>query len=288
MTGSAPLISPEELLERLRDPDSHRTADPTVLLDVRWQLGGSDGREQYRSGHLPGAAYVELDTDLADPPGAGGRHPLPDPERFATAMRRLGVSRDRPVVAYDDASGMAAARAWWLLRYHGHLDVRLLDGGWPAWLAAGGPVQTGDVTPAPGTFDARPGQLPTVEAEAVLDLAASGLLIDARAPERYAGAAEPVDPVAGHIPGAVNLPVGLAVEPEGPRAGRLKDPQDLAELYAEARRRPDQVAVYCGSGVTAAFEVMALELVGVRAALFPGSWSEWITDPTRPVAAGPG
>jgi thiosulfate/3-mercaptopyruvate sulfurtransferase len=269
-----PLISPEELLGEL---------DRCTVLDVRWQLGRTDGREQHEAGHIPGAACVDLENDLADPPGSRGRHPLPDVDRFAEAMRRCGVSDDRPVVVYDAVSGQSAARAWWLLRHHGHPDVRLLDGGWAWWLRSGGPVETGIVAPPYGDFTARPGDLPVVDATGAAALASDGVLIDARAPERYRGEVEPVDPVAGHVPGAVNVPTSSNLVADGERAGRFRSVEQLAVAYRPALSNRG-VGVYCGSGVTAAHDVLALELLGLRAALYAGSWSEWVTDPTRPVA----
>ena len=260
-------------VEELRD-----ALDEVTLLDVRYATSGPSGVEEHRRGHLPGAVHVDLDRDLAGAPGAGGRHPLPDPAAFEQAMRRVGVSRDRPVVVYDDWGARAAARAWWLLRFCGHPDVRVLDGGLGAWTAAGGPLQTGDVAPAPGDFVAQPGQLPVVEAA---DVPQVGVLIDARAPERYRGEVEPIDPVAGHIPGAVNVPTTSNLQPDG----RFRSCDELAEVYRSVGAVAGaDVAAYCGSGVTAAHDVLALELAGVRAALYPGSWSEWVTDPDRPVA----
>ena len=271
-----PLISPEELLDRL---------GTVTVLDVRWQLGRSDGREQHEAGHVPGAAYVDLETDLADPPGPRGRHPLPDPERFAEAMRRCGVSDGRPVVVHDDVSGTSAARAWWLLRHHGHPDVRLLDGGWSWWRRLGGPVETGSVTAPYGDFTIRTGDLGAVDATGAAELARTGVLVDARAPERFRGEVEPVDPVAGHVPGAVNVPTARNLVAEGERTGRFKSPEELAAEYHLALAPSTPVGVYCGSGVTAAHDVLALELLGVRAALYAGSWSEWVTDPSRPVTS---
>jgi thiosulfate/3-mercaptopyruvate sulfurtransferase len=268
---TSPLISADELRERL---------DAVTVLDVRYRLGGPSGRAEYDRGHVPGAAYVDLDSALAGPPDAGGRHPLPDPEVFGAAMRAAGVSAGRPVVVYDDWAGHAAGRAWWLMRHHGHADVRVLDGGWSAWREAGGVVQA--ITPRmpEGDFVPTPGALPVVEADGVLDVP---VLVDARAPERYRGETEPVDPVAGHIPGAVNVPTLTNLTANG----RFRSPDQLRALYAAAGVPVDgsqEVAVYCGSGVTATHDLIALELIGVRAALYPGSWSEWITDPDRPVA----
>ncbi|WP_148574346.1 sulfurtransferase [Nocardioides caldifontis] len=262
-------------------PELARALGSVTVLDVRWQLGRSDGRAQHEAGHVPGAVYVDLDTVLADPAGAGGRHPLPEPGRFAEEMRRCGVDRDRPVVVYDDVGGTSAARCWWLLRFHGHPDVRVLDGGWSAWRAAGSPVEAGPVTPERGSFDADPGHLPVVDADGAARIAGDGVLVDARAPERYRGEVEPVDPVAGHVPGAVNVPTAANLGQDG----RFRTVEELREVYAAALAS-DEVAVYCGSGVTAAHDVLALELLGVRAALYAGSWSEWVTDPERPVATG--
>ena len=252
-----------------------------TVLDVRWELGRDDGWEQYLAGHVPGAAYVDMEHDLADPPGDGGRHPLPDDERFAEAMRRCGVSRARPVVVYDGTAGLAAARAWWLLCHHGHPDVRLLDGGWPAWLAAGGEQATGEESVGAGDFAADPGHRPVVDAAGAARIAREGVLIDARAPERFRGETEPIDPVAGHVPGAVNVPTAQNLVD-----GRWRSVSELAGVYAMVEGA-DEVATYCGSGVTAAHDLFALHLLGVEAALYAGSWSEWITDPSRPTSARP-
>jgi thiosulfate/3-mercaptopyruvate sulfurtransferase len=255
-----------------------------VLLDVRWRLGGPPGIDLYRAGHLPGAVFVDLDHDLAAPPGAGGRHPMPAPADFEAAMRRAGVSGDRPVVVYDDADSTAAARAWWLLRYFGHPSVRVLDGGYRAWTAAGHPVETGAPSaPADGDFTASPGHLDLLDAAGAAALARSGLLLDARAGERYRGDKELVDPVAGHIPGAVNAPTADNVNPDG----TFRPPADLARRFDALGAGGTEVGVYCGSGVTAAHEILALTLAGIPASLYLGSWSEWITDPTHPIATGP-
>jgi len=257
--------------------------DSVTVLDVRYRMGGPDGLEEYAAGHVPGAAYVDLDTDLADAPGPRGRHPLPAVETFEAAMRRVGVDGDRPVVVYDDWQGRAAARCWWLLRFHGHPDVRVLDGGWPAWLAAGGEAETGEVREAPGSFTARPGHAPVIEADDVLTFAASHTLVDARAPERFRGEVEPIDPVAGHVPGAVNVPTEANLREDG----TFRTPEELREVYGAAMRDGGEVAAYCGSGVTAAHDVLALAVAGIDAALYPGSWSEWVADPSRPVEVSP-
>jgi thiosulfate/3-mercaptopyruvate sulfurtransferase len=253
-----------------------------TVLDVRYRMGGPGGLGEYAAGHVPGAAYVDLDTALADTPGPRGRHPLPPVAVFEAAMREAGVSNDRPVVVYDDWEGRAAARAWWLLRFHGHEDVRVLDGGLPAWVRAGGDVQTATPHVTPGTFTADPGHLPVLEADDVLAFAGTHTLVDARNPERYRGDVEPVDPVAGHIPGAVNVPTGANLRGDGAFLGA----DELREVYRSVGA-DGEVATYCGSGVTAAHDVLALALIGVDAALYPGSWSEWVADPRRPVATGP-
>lgn len=256
--------------------------EPPVVLDVRWSLGRDDGHEQYLAGHLPGAVYVDLDTELAAMPSpAEGRHPLPAVADLEVAARRWGVREDRAVVVYDDAGGTSAARAWWLLRWAGLTDVRLLDGGLGAWTAAGLPVEAGPVTAEAGDVVLTTGGMPTVSADEAA--AWPGTLLDARALPRYLGEVEPVDPRAGHIPGAVSAPTTDNLGPDGTFL-----PDDaLRERFRALGVEPGApVAVYCGSGVTAAHEVAALASVGVPAALYPGSWSQWSNDPARPVATG--
>ena len=275
---SSPLISTADLRDLLAG------GAPVTVLDVRYRMGdGQSGPGEYSLGHVPGAVYVDLDTELADPPGPGGRHPLPATETFEAAMQRAGVTEGRAVVVYDDWTGLAAGRAWWLLRFHGVRDVRVLDGGWTAWVQDGGEVERGvTLNSHPGDFTARPGQLPVVEVDRVLDVP---VLVDARAPERYRGETEPIDPVAGHIPGAVNVPTGTNLGADG----RFRSPEQLRALYEAAGVPTDgsqEIAVYCGSGVTAVHDILALESIGVPATLYPGSWSGWITDPDRPVATG--
>ena len=251
-----------------------------TLLDVRYRMGRPPGVDEFARGHIPGAAYVDLDSALASAPGPRGRHPLPELAVFQEAMRAAGVSDHRPVVVYDDWAGRAAARCWWLLRWAGHRDVRVLDGGWPAWVAAGRPSSQEQPTPGRGDFTAREGEMPVVEPDQVLDLAERGVLVDARNPERFRGEEEPVDPVAGHIPGAVNVPTGENLSADG----RFRLPEELRAVYALAEGK--ETAAYCGSGVTAAHDVLAMEVAGIQAALYPGSWSEWVADPGRPVATG--
>jgi thiosulfate/3-mercaptopyruvate sulfurtransferase len=263
-----------------------RSADPPTVLDVRWRLAGPPGRADYAAAHLPGAVFLDLDAELCGPPGPGGRHPLPDPAALQRVLRRAGVRTDHPVVVYDGGDGLAAARAWWTLRWAGHRPVRVLEGGYPAWVAAGQPVTAEVPEPASGDVRVRPGALPVLDARAVGDLvAAGGVLLDVRAPERYRGETEPVDPVAGHIPGAVNLPTTGHLD----ATGRWRDVAELRSRFTAAGVAPGvPVGAYCGSGVTAAHTVLALHLAGrTDAALYVGSWSEWITDPGRPVATGP-
>jgi thiosulfate/3-mercaptopyruvate sulfurtransferase len=276
------LISAADLQELLAEADPAGPTTPTVL-DVRWDLGGPVGREDYERGHIPGAVYVDLDTALASPPGAGGRHPLPSAETFQSAMRHAGVKTGHPVVVYDAASSVAAARAWWLLRYFGHLDVRVLDGGLPAWVDAGGPLETATPTPPPGDFSAAAGALPVIDADAAAAMAETGVLLDVRTAERFRGEHEPIDPIAGHIPGARNLPDGELLDP----SGRFRSARELRTTF-ESHGVNDSVNVgaYCGSGVTAAHALLALELAGFEGALYAGSWSEWITDESRPVVTG--
>lgn len=276
MSGQGVLVSAAELLAAEERP---------VLLDVRWALGDDRGREKYLAGHLPGAVYVDLETELADPPDpALGRHPLPSLQRLQAAARRWGIAAGRPVVAYDDTGGTAAARAWWLLRWGGLPDVRLLDGGLRAWERAGGHLDTGDVAPTPGDVVLTGGGLPVLDADTAAELPGrGGILLDARAAERYRGEVEPVDPRAGHVPGATSAPTtgNLAGD------GTFRPAAELADRFAALGVRPGEaVGVYCGSGVTAAHEVAALAVAGIEAALWPGSWSQWSADPARPVATG--
>jgi thiosulfate/3-mercaptopyruvate sulfurtransferase len=273
---SGPLITAEGLAELI----SQSVPAPTIL-DVRWDLSGGADRAAYRRGHVPGAVFVDLDAQLADPPSERGRHPLPSAERFTAEMRSAGVSESRTVVVYDAAASTAAARAWWLLRYFGHARVLVLDGGFAAWVAGGHPVTTEPTSVPRGSFVARPGGMPVLALDEVERAVAAGVLIDARAPERFRGLTEPIDPVAGHIPGARNRPTSENVNADG----RFLEGSALRAAFAGLGIREGvPVAAYCGSGITAAHEVLALELAGYHAALYPGSWSEWIADPRRPVA----
>ncbi|WP_232050726.1 sulfurtransferase [Actinoplanes sp. OR16] len=287
------LIGAEELHRRVAEPN------PPELLDVRWALGDPHGAEHYRAGHLPGAVYVDLDTELAGPhaPGAG-RHPLPSAAALQDSARRWGISQGGSVVVYDNSGGLAASRAWWLLRWAGVRDVRILDGGLAAWRAAGYAEATGSASPRkPGDVVLSAGHLPTLTADeaAALPFAASsspgdrssagtrpagGTLLDARAGERYRGEVEPIDPRAGHIPGAISKPTGENLQDGVPY---FKTAEALQARFADVTGR---VGVYCGSGVTAAHQIAALATIGIDAALYPGSWSAWSSDPDRPAATG--
>jgi thiosulfate/3-mercaptopyruvate sulfurtransferase len=296
------LIAPADLAVLLDGPR------PPVVLDVRWRLGGPSGRADHEAGHVPGAVFVDLDAELAGPPGARGRHPLPDPPALQEVLRRAGVGEGSAVVAYDDDSGTVAARAWWLLRWAGvPADrVAVLDGGYRAWTGAGLPVTAAPSRPEPGDVVVRPGGMPVVDADGAAATARVGVLLDARAGARYRGETEPVDPAAGHIPGAVSAPATEHLD----ETGRWLPPDALAGRYAALGvaalgatpdpPNPDPptphgegttVAAYCGSGVTATAVILALEHAGLRssdhpAALYAGSWSHWSADPRRPVATG--
>lgn len=261
-------------------------AQPLTVLDVRWRLDEPDGRPAYLQGHLPGAVYVSLEEELSDHTIAGrGRHPLPSGPNLQDAAHRWGVRQDVPVVVYDDWNRAGSARAWWVLTAAGVKNVRILDGGLAAWQSAGGGLETGPVSPQPGNVtvphsDLYDGSRPTVTAQ---QCGADDLtLLDTRAPERFRGDVEPVDPVAGHIPGARNLPSGSVLASDG----TFLDDDALRQLVSH-RGIGGSVGAYCGSGVTATITIAALAAVGYQAALFPGSWSEWSSDPTRAVARGP-
>jgi thiosulfate/3-mercaptopyruvate sulfurtransferase len=271
------VIPAAELIERLDGGDR-----PT-MVDVRWELAAGAQWDLYLQGHVPGAAFVDLDRELSGPPGRGGRHPLPAPAQFIAAMRRAGVSRNRPAIVYDAATSLPAARAWWLLRHYGHPNVRVLDGGLATWTAAGGPLASGPEMPAKGDFAGEPGTMAVLDADSAAAMARAGGLLDARASERFRGDVEPMDRVGGHIPGARNLPMAAQLTP----SGRFRDPDELRDGFAAAGIDPSvNVGAYCGSGITAAHTVLALELAGLEGALYPGSWSEWVTDSHRPVATG--
>lgn len=274
-----PLVSADALKSRLAD------GEEVTLLDVRWGLGEPSKRSAYLEGHIPGAAWVEFEEALSSPAGSGGRHPMPDAATFTHAMRAAGVRNDRPVAIYDGGNALAAARCWWLLRYFGKLDVQVLDGGLPSWLRAGGTL-TDEVVEERGNFVATPGHLRLVDANRAAELAAEHILIDGRPADRFRGENEIIDPVAGHIPGAINLPALKNVDANGV----FLPTDDLAMRFGnQGLHKYDEVGVYCGSGVQAMHLALALEVSGVvtNPAVYVGSWSEWITDDERPIEVGP-
>lgn len=283
MTTYSTLIAPEALQSLLTD--RAQTPNDPLLFDCRTRLGEPDwGAQAFADGHIRSARHLDLDRHLAEAPGVGGRHPLPDAATLAAHLQSEGLDADQQVVVYDDAGGAFAARAWWCLRWLGHGAVAVLDGGLPAYLAlpdvelALGPSQP--VTA--GSFARGTPLTHQVDADAVLALiqqpSPNTALLDARTEARYAGAEEPIDPVAGHIPSAICRPFSANLN----SSGRFKDPQTLR---AELAMLPNQLICYCGSGVTAAHNILALVHAGLpEPALYPGSWSGWITDPSRPVA----
>ncbi len=255
----------------------------TLLLDVRWALGDPNGHGHYRRAHLPGAVYVDLERELCAPGGPGlGRHPLPDPAALQESARQWGINDDDTVVAYDDAGNLAAARLWWLLRDAGFPSVVLLDGGLAAWRAAGFDLEGGEERHCVGNVQLSSGCLPVVSTADLMAPGAVDTLLDARAGERFRGEHEPVDPKAGHIPGAISAPTtGNLGEDK-----RFRTAEELRERFSELGADTGRVAVYCGSGITAAHQIAALEIAGIEAALFPGSWSQWSTTDGLPVATG--
>jgi thiosulfate/3-mercaptopyruvate sulfurtransferase len=260
---NGPLVAVSWLRERLGDPG-------LTVVDCRFRLGEPGaGEELWRRGHIPGAAFLDVDRDLAAEPGVRGRHPLPEPEAFEAAARRAGIGAETMVIAYDEAAEGGAARLWWLLRHFGHERGAVLDGGLRGWREAGGPLEAGAEQPAPGTFTALHQAGDTYESDA---LTGSLLLLDARAPERYRGEVEPIDAVAGHIPGAANLPFA-----ELAPNGRFLAPGELRARFEAAGAAPGrELVAYCGSGVTACVLLLAAEVAGLGPGrLYPGSWSEW-------------
>ncbi|MET0784730.1 MAG: sulfurtransferase [Leifsonia flava] len=270
------LISVDELAAALSGDAAPR------LLDVRWSLGGPQGADEFARGHIPGAVYVDLDEELASHgPATDGRHPLPAASDLERSARAWGVNDGDTVVVYDDNAGQSAARAWWLLRHAGVSDVRLLDGGWSAWTAAGLPTTTDAAAPPPGDVTLSYGHLPVLDIDDAAALPANGVLLDARAAERYRGEVEPIDPRAGHIPGAVSAPSSGNID----AGGRFLSPDELVARYTALGVDSEHpVGVYCGSGVTAAHDALALTIAGFEPALYPGSWSQWANHPDRPVS----
>ena len=285
---TGPLVNRTELADLLA------SASPPAVLDVRWRLGGPPGIDSYLDGHLPGASFIDLDTELSSRPGSRGRHPLPEVAVFEAAMRRAGLHVGQLAVAYDDGDSTVAARLWWMLRYYGHRQAAVLDGGFRGWATAAMPVTKVVTHPKPGDFAVTAaGAMPLLNDAEAGQLARSGFLLDARSAERYRGEVEPVDRTGGHIPGAISAPTRENVGNDG----RFLAPAELARRFvslglpspAELTTSDGGVPVigsYCGSGVTAAHQVLALELAGLPAALYVGSWSEWSSDPARPIATG--
>ncbi len=268
------LLGADELAARIPSPD-------LIVCDVRFSLADrAQGRQEYAAGHIPSARFVDLHTDLAGGIG-GGRHPLPSPGDFAALLGRLGVTPDSTVVAYDSAGGAMAARLWWMLRSIGHRDAEVLDGGWQAWVAAGHAVETSVPLVEATTYPPAGRWTNVVDADAVAVALARGVtVIDARGPERFRGELEPIDPRAGHIPGAVNRFHGENLRADGTHRPR----SELASRFADLGAAP---IVYCGSGVTACADLLAMDLAGISdARLYAGSWSDWCADPDRPIATG--
>jgi len=285
MSGFPLLLSTDELDELLSQASSLQVIDCQADL-----MKPVAGEAAWREGHIPGAVHLDLERDLSGPVnGWRGRHPLPDPNRLLHTLEQKGISSDHPIVVYDNSGGAFAARAWWLLRWLGHAEVALLDGGLSAWQAAGGVLSDDRESPEPAVFRARPGAMPLVETKAVEQGLGDGemRLIDARSVERFLGEEEPIDSVAGHIPGAVNLPFAENLDSEG----FWRSPKDLKGRFGSVLPpfTPAETAHMCGSGVTACHNLFAMELAGLSgSALYAGSWSEWIREVARPVARAEG
>ncbi|MCR2783600.1 MULTISPECIES: sulfurtransferase [unclassified Microbacterium] len=272
------LITPDALADLIAG------SAPVRILDVRWRLDRPDGRPEYLAGHIPGAVYVDLGRELAahgEP--TDGRHPLPSATQLGQAARRWGINDGDTVVIYDDFTSFAASRAWWVLADAGLPDVRILDGALAGWVASGRPLEEGTVVPEPGAVTLGRGFLPRLSIDDAARLPDSGVLLDVRAAERYRGDSEPLDPRAGHVPGAVNAPTTGNVDADG----RFLEPEALRERFEQFGVSDDRpVGVYCGSGITAAHTALALTLAGFAPQLYPGSWSQWSNHPDRPVALG--
>jgi len=271
MPSFGPLVSAAWLAEHLADADLR-------VIDLRWYLDGRSGRDAHRAGHIPGAVFVDLEKDLTAPTGPG-RHPIPGPAQFEATMRAAGVDDGSRVVVYGDDGPYSSARLWWLLRYYGHPAVAVLDGGLAAW---NGPLEEGAVEPAPGDFRARAADGSMVVDREQVRAAGDAVLLDARVGERYRGEVEPIDSKAGHIPGALNVPWKANLDDQL----RFRPPAELRRLYAAGEGR--EVIAYCGSGVNAAIDLLAMELAGIEGArLYEGSWSDWSRQ-DLPVATGEG
>lgn len=265
--------------------DLHARLGTVRVFDARWQLGRDDGREQYLAGHIPGAVFLDVERDLSrhgEP--HEGRHPFPADQALAAAAPRWGLNEGDSVVVYDDHRMLAASRAWWALRRAGMTDVRVLDGGWPAWQEAGGAVETGDVVVTPG--DVRlgtPGEDGIIDTTSAASWPDTGVLVDVRAAERYRGETEPIDPIAGHVPGAKNLPIGGLLTDDG----RFRSASDIADAFdAVGATGAVPIAPYCGSGITAAQFALAGAIIGRDVTVYPGSWSAWSNTPGARIATG--
>ncbi|HEV7948416.1 MAG TPA: sulfurtransferase [Glaciihabitans sp.] len=280
MTRDSILISASELNALLG-------SDPTVrVLDVRWRLDQPDGRAEFAAGHIPSAVYVDLDTELAQHgKPTDGRHPLPTIDAFERSARNWGLNDGDTVVVYDNLNTMSAARLWWMLRAAGVDTVRVLDGALGAWSAAGFELETGEVAATPGSISLTGSFAGQISIDEATVFPQAGVLLDSRAPERYRGESEPVDPRAGHIPGALNAPASANVDADG----RFRSPVELRARFEALGVEDDvPVATYCGSGVVAAHNALALTLAGFDPKVFVGSWSQWSNDPNRPAEVGPG
>lgn len=263
---------------------AQRARGEVCIVDVQYSLMGPPSTDLYAVAHIPGAPHLSLDAALAGAPGSGGRHPLPDAAVLQEALRQCGIHDSTDVVVYDQLTSLAAARAWWVLRWAGHPQVRVLDGGLAAWRAAGGDVTTEAAHPAYGSISVRPGSVAVLDAASAAAMTEQGVLLDVRTPERFRGEVEPIDAVAGRIPGSVNLPMGEFLRDDG----TFRPPGEIRAAAASVGvRRDTPLGTSCGSGVTAAQAVLALHEAGLTAIPYIGSWSEWITDPARPVATGP-
>jgi thiosulfate/3-mercaptopyruvate sulfurtransferase len=274
----SPVVSVDWLRANLEHPSLR-------IADVRWSLAGPAGRERHAAGHLPGAIFLDADAELSSPGDGPGRHPVPSPEKLAGILGTRGIGDDHVVVAYDDAGGSVAARLWWLYRHFGHDgSCAVLDGGIDAWTEAGGPLETSPVDHPPATWTPRGARDDLVGTEEVAGmLGGEALLLDARAGERYRGETEPIDPRAGHIPGAVSAPWAANLGPDG----RFLHTEALRRRYRALGADDRAVVAYCGSSLSATHDLLALELAGIDGGrLYEGSWSHWSSDPDRPAATG--
>lgn len=282
LTLPGPIVSAAWLLEHAAHPDLR-------IADLRWSLGGPPGRDRYAAGHIPGAIFLDLDHDISAPRGSGpGRHPIPTPSRLAEVLSERGIGDEHVVVAYDDAGGTVASRLWWLFEHFGHAGTAaILDGGISAWTDAGRTLTVDAPDHPPATWRTRAPRTDDVVDAAIVDarrLDPGTLLLDVRAPERYRGELEPIDPRAGHIPGAVSAPSAGNLQPDG----RLLSPEGLADRFrALGATDGRRVIAACGSGVNATQTILAMRLAGMDAQLYEGSWSDWSSDPARPAAMGP-